>query len=171
MAEAARLEKLVDDLLLVLEQDIRLVEKVLHRLEQIRTYVIKRDESGLRALLGTIGSDRPLYAANESRRRRIREKLAEVLCCQPEAVNLSLVAGRAPASRQDAIAKTGTNLRALAEKLRKEHLSTTMLLAECARLNKLLLGGIFGSSVGEVTYTTLGSASWRTEGSVVSAKV
>ena len=178
--ETGEFEKLVDDLLSVLDEDIRLMETALSHLDGLRGLVIKRDESCLRALLETIESGRKFYVANESKRQEIRQGLAAMLGCSLEEMTLSKLlvsaelvsakragAGRASAtSRQIAISERKTKLKALVDKLRREHLSTMMLLSECARLNKLLLLGIFGSSderIG-VTYTAAGNTRWPAVG-------
>lgn len=177
MQETEQFEKLVDDLLSVLDEDIRLVETSLSHLDGLRGLVIKRDESSLRALIATIERDRKFYVANELKRQEIRQVLAAMLGCSPEEMTLSKLEERTvcdtgqsgallalPANRQIAVSERKTKLKALVDKLRREHSSTTMLLSECARFNKLLLLGIFGSSdehIG-VTYTAAGNTRWPT---------
>ena len=84
MQETEEFKKLVDDLLSVLDEDIRLVETSLSHLDGLRGLVIKRDESSLRALLATIERDRKFYVANELKRQEIRQVLAGMLGCTPE---------------------------------------------------------------------------------------
>jgi hypothetical protein len=50
-------------------------------------------------------------------------------------------------------------LQTLAEELKKEHLSTTMLLSDCARFNSMLLTSVLElGQVGTITYGPRGSA-------------
>lgn len=173
MDEKERLEKLVDDLLGALDEDARQLEATLSYLDQLRGFVIKRDESSLRALLETIEAERKFYTANESKRQRIRQELAVVLGCSREEMNLSRLELSVPPSRQRAVSEKKTRLRALAEKLRTEYLRTTMLLSECVRLNRLMLKGIFGAGCDRIgiTYTADGNAKWQMDRSIVSAKI
>jgi len=163
--------KLVDELLAVLDEDVRLLEKTLIPLDELRGFVIKRDESSLRTLLEKIETERNAYGANEQKRRQIRQELARLLGCPAEAMNLSKLERDAPAEKQTAVSERKTKLKGLTEKLRTEHFSTVMLLSECARLNRLLLRSVFGFSGRGVIYGADGNTKWNADRSIVSAKV
>lgn len=174
MLKSEEFEKLVDDLLSVLDEDIRLVEKALSRLDEIRGFVIKRDEVSLRGLLKDIEGDRGYYVANESKRQQVRDELAAALGCSAEAVNLSKLERaqlRMPPEKRTALSEKKTKLKTLVEKLKTEHLRTAMLLSECVRLNRLLLKGIFGFDSQAVTYGADGNTKWQAGRSIVSARV
>jgi hypothetical protein len=57
------------------------------------------------------------------------------------------------------VAAKKARLRALTKQLKKEHLSTAMLLSDCARFNGQLLSSVFNlGKVGIVCYDSKGSA-------------
>ncbi len=59
----------IEDLLGVLRQDIEHLERTLVRLNELRCFVIKRDEKGLTRLLDDIRMESRDYQANEQTRR------------------------------------------------------------------------------------------------------
>jgi len=148
------IEVKVDELLIVLDNDISHLEESLLRLDELRGLVIKRDEAGLGRLLEGIRVESDSYAANESNRRQIRKELAQFFGCQIEELTLSRLETQLGECKNAEVAARKAQLRSLARKLKTEHLSTAMLLADCARFNRMLLKSIL--SPGPSTATTYG---------------
>lgn len=151
-ATKCQLDK-VDELLVVLDEDIRNTQQSLSRLNELRSLVVKRDDASLAKLLENIRNESDSYAANELKRHSIRKELAVALNCNLEQVTLSRLEALLPAEKRVQVAKSKVQLRSLTKELKKEYLSTALLLAECARFNNLLLRSIFDlGKTGTITY-------------------
>jgi sugar-specific transcriptional regulator TrmB len=133
----------VDELLVCLDKDVERIERSLSRLNELRTLVIKRDDGALSKLLENIQAETDRYKSQESSRQSIRRELADALGCDFKHMTLSALEKSLPRAKKDQISRTKAKLKSLIEKLKKEYLSTILLLSECSRLNNLLLRSIF----------------------------
>ena len=69
-----------------------------------------------------------------------------------------------PKERKAQVAEKKAKLRSLTNELKEEHLSTAMLLSDCARFNSLLLKSVFDLGKTEtVTYNSNGSTKRQTD--------
>lgn len=137
------IEDKVDELLLVLDEDIQHIHQSLSRLNELRSLVIKRDDVALGKLLEFIRSDSEGYRNHELKRQSIRKELASALGCGLEQMTLSTLETSLPKEKKGQVAEKKAKLESLIKELKKEHLSTALLLSECARFNKMLLKGVF----------------------------
>lgn len=136
------IENKVNQLLAVLDKDIQYLQNNLTKLNELRGLVVKRDEASLQKLLERIQSEPNGYKENELARRQLREELAYAMDCRFEQMTLSRLETELSGEKKNEVAQRKMNLKTLAEKLKKEHLSTMMLLSDCARLNSMLLKNI-----------------------------
>jgi hypothetical protein len=151
------IEDKVDQLLAVLDNDIRNIEDNLSKLNELRGLVIKRDHVSLQKLLESIQSESNSYKENELERQLLREKLAAAFDCSFSQMTLSRLETALSGDKRNEIAQRKIKLQTLAGKLKKEHSSTAMLLSDCARFNSMLLKSIleFGQA-GTITYSSRG---------------
>jgi hypothetical protein len=157
------IEDNVDQLLAVLDKDIRNIEDNLSTLNEMKGLVIKRDENSLRTLLERIQSESNTYKENELNRRRLREKLASALDCSFAQMTLSRLETVLSGEKKTEITQRKTKLQTLAGKFRKEHSGTAMFLSDCARFNSALLRGVLEiGQTGTVTYSSRGFAERQT---------
>jgi hypothetical protein len=149
----------VDRLLIVLQRQIQTIKLNLSRLNELRAFVVKRDELSLRKLLSTIQSESPNQADDELKRETLRKELAIIFGCQTRQMTLTMLEEELDGPKKERVAQIKNDLRDSAIELRKEHAGTIMLLSECARFNKTLLNGVLqmGRS-SEITYSQNGSA-------------
>jgi hypothetical protein len=149
----------VDELLDVLDKDIGNMQRDLSCLNELRGLVIKRDDAALNKLLERIQSETNNYKDQQLRRRAARKDLADMFDCDFEQVTLSNLEARLPEGKRDQVAARKAKLKELVKELKKEHISTALLLSECARFNSLLLKSILGLGRSKaVTYTNNGAA-------------
>ncbi|MHC4424312.1 MAG: hypothetical protein ACYSWR_06560, partial [Planctomycetota bacterium] len=101
---------------------------------------------------------------NESKRQSLRKELADAIGCDVHQMTLSVLEDNLSKEKRDSVAERKTRLKSVIEQLKKELLSTTLLLSECARVNSLLLNGIFdfGKKDG-VYYSSNGSKKRQTD--------
>jgi hypothetical protein len=142
-ATAISIEDKVDELLLVLDEDIRHIQQSLSRLNELRSLIIKRDDAALGKLLELIRSESEGYRSHELKRQSIRKELASVLGCGPAQMTLSALETSLPKEKKGQVTEKKAKLQSLIKELKKEHLSTALLLSDCARFNRMLLKGVF----------------------------
>jgi len=157
-ATAVEIEDKVDELLALLDRDIEHMQKSLSWLNELRALVVKRNDSDLGKLLETIHAESDSYENHELRRESIRKDLANALDCGLEQVTLSRLEAILPEERKANVAGKKAELRRLTRELKGEHLSTAMLLSDCARFNRRLLQSVFDlGKMGMVCYDSKGS--------------
>jgi hypothetical protein len=163
-AVAPQIEQKVDELLAVLDKDIRHIRDCLSELNELRSSIVKRDDAALGRLLDKVQLAADSYAANELRRQSIRKELADILGCRFEQMTLSRLESELPKEKTSKIARRTAELRPLVKELKREHTSTMRLLSECARFNSLLLAGILDlGKTGTLVYSPKGAASQQTD--------
>jgi hypothetical protein len=143
-ATVVQIEDKVDQLLICLDRDVQHMQESLQQLDEMRRLVIKRDEDALGKLLESIQGASDDYRNQELNRKSIRKELAESLGCDIELMTLSALESCAPETQKKQITQMKAKLRSLSAELKKEYLSTALLLSECARFNNMLLKGILG---------------------------
>lgn len=153
----SRTEEKVDELLVCLEQDAQHVQESLSQLNELRRLVIKRDDVALGKLLENIHAGSNRYRTQESQRQSIRKDLAAVLGCDVGQLTLSVLEKSLSGAKTDQVSQMKTRLKSLIQELRKEYLSTVLLLSECSRLNDMLLRSIFDfGGTGDLYYNASG---------------
>jgi len=153
------IEDKINELLVVLDKDIQHIQDSLSRLNELRSLVIKRNDADLGKLLESIQTESDGYRSHELKRQSIRKELANALDCNFEQVTLSGLEAVLPEEQKVQVATRKVQLRALTEELKKEHLSTVMLVSDCARFNRQLLKSVFDiGKMGVVYYNSKGSA-------------
>ena len=158
----------VDELLIILDKDSKHVQESLSRLNELRSLVVKRDDAALGKLLERIHSESDSYRSHELKRQSIRKELATALDCNLEQMTLSRLEEVLPEEKKAQVTERKDKLRLLAGELKKEYLSTTMLLSDCARFNSLLLKSIFDlGKTGMVYYNSSGAAKRQTDAAFV----
>jgi flagellar biosynthesis/type III secretory pathway chaperone len=89
--------------------------------------------------------------------------------CGVSDVTLSRLEAVLPGEKRIQVAQRKVELRSLTEKLKKEHLKTTMLLSDCTRFNSELLRGILElGKTGAITYSSDGAAKHQSDSVFVS---
>jgi len=164
-----KIEGRIDELLAVLDKDVRHMQESLSMLNELRCLVVKRDDASLGKLLVSIQSESDNYRSNELERQSIRKHLAFDLGCSIEQVTLSRLEAELMGEKKARIAERKSQLRSLAEELKRQHLATAMLLSDCARFNSMLLESVFGlAGTRTITYDCNGSTKRQSNNTFVS---
>ncbi len=171
-ATAAIIEDKVDELLAVLDKDVGHIQQSLSQLNELRSHVIKRDDAALGKLLEGIQANSDSCRSYELKRQEIRKELANALGCNPRQVTLSALEAALPDEKKTRVARVKAKLGPLVKELKKEHLSTALLLSECVRFNGLLLKSIFDlGKTGTVTYNSNGATKQQADTAFLNLKL
>ncbi len=146
------IEGKIDELLACLDNESQHIQKNLAQLNKLRSFVIKRDDSGLGTLLKIIQAEAGSYRNQETKRETIRKELANILGYDAKQLTLSVLEENVPIRKKDQVIEKKAKLTSLINKLRKEYANTALLLSECARFNNLLLKSIFDLGKTETVY-------------------
>ena len=160
-ATAIEIEDKVDELLAALDKDSRHIQENLLKLNELRSLVVKRDDAALSRLLESIQADSDSYRSHELKRQSIQKDLADALGCNLEQMTLSALEASLPEEKKAQVTRMKAKLKSLITELRKEYLSTTLLLSECTRFNNLLLKSIFDLGKSDVVYYNSNGATNR----------
>ena len=154
---ASAVEDKVEELLACLDEDARRIQESLSQLNQLRTLVIKRDDEALGKLLDNIQAQSDQHSRRQQDRQSVRMNLANAFGCDLQQLTLSALLEKLPAAKKERVNQMKAKLKGLVAELRKEYLSTVLLLSECSRLNNLLLKSIFNlGGIGDVYYSANG---------------
>ncbi|MHC4293320.1 MAG: hypothetical protein ACYSTX_03420 [Planctomycetota bacterium] len=141
-----------------LEKDVQHIEQILENMDKIRALVLKRDEDTLKELLEQTQAKTDEYKGQESQRQLVSRELAHLLNCSVQQVTLSKLEQLLPEKLRAQVQEKRIKLKSLTNRLKKEHLNTVLLLAECARFNRMFLKGIFKlGKTDVVTYSSSGT--------------
>ena len=148
-----------EELVAVLETDVRHIQESLTLLDRLRSLLVKHDETGLQELLQQLRAEADAYASVEARRQRLRRHLAALLDVPTDELTLSRLAGALPAALGQSVACQRKALRDLVDRLGREYRSTSLLLADCVRFNSALFRAVFQQGKNEtVVYGATGEA-------------
>lgn len=163
-SSSIEIEDKIDELLSCLDKDSQHIEESLSQLNKLRSLVIKRDDAGLGKQLEIIQAESDSYRNHEAKRQSIRKELAKALGCKTEEITLSALEASLPKEKMTQITERKAKLMTLIQELKKEYLSTALLLSECARFNNLLLKSIFDlGQTGAVYYNSNGATKRQTD--------
>ena len=148
----------VDELITVLDRDIELLKLNLGRLDSLRGALIKRDEEAMKELLGAVKGGSDTQVNNDCRRERVRLELAGLFGCDARDLTVTMLITIVPQEQSKRLMEKKSQLLSLTNKVNAEHVSTSMLLAEYAKLNRLFLKKIFASDkTDSLVYNSRGS--------------
>jgi hypothetical protein len=149
----------VEQFLAVLDEDIRHLETTLSRLDALRSLLIKRDDTALEKLLGEVRGQGQECSANERMRQSLRTALARSLGWSGSRLTLSGLRAVLPEPQRAAVTARQEQLKSLVARLHREYTLTAVLVADCARFNRMLLTTLLGPA-GQwgITYRPNGAA-------------
>jgi hypothetical protein len=148
-----QIEKDIAEMLEILDTDIVNTGNDINILNELRGYLVSRDEKNMLRLLYAVRSIIQNRQDNQSKRFNVRRKLAQTLGCAVEKLTLSKLCDYIEEPFRTAIAERRNALVQIVERFKTEYEATAFLLSDCARFNSLLLRSLIGlSSAESVTY-------------------
>jgi flagellar biosynthesis/type III secretory pathway chaperone len=160
-ANATTSESDVHELLDVLDSEIELLDERSGQYRQLHQSLIARDEPAMERLLAEMERTQSRQADTDARMQAARRQLAGQLCCRPEELRLGRLASELPPEQGQAIEERRGRIVELTRQVRKEHMRAALLLAECARINRVLRRGLFGGQESCTTYDASGADVWK----------
>jgi len=157
-------------LLEALDGEIVLLARRQEQMAALSEAIVQRDEGRLEALLAEVAGTLSAQAEADERVRALQAELARRLGCPPETARLGLLAERVGGREGSEMQSRRDRIVELADGLRRQHLRTSVLLTECARVNRRMLETLCPAARGVSTYDSGGREHWRPETGRVSAE-
>jgi hypothetical protein len=151
----------VKELLTAMDSEIALLEERHSQFQQLYQAIIQRDDRRMESIFAQMTQIEARQEQTDRIIQLLRRRLAAELPCGAEEFRLSLLAAELGDDDRHELEGRRERIMALVKEVRREHLRTSMLLAECARINRLLLGELFPGQESCVTYGAGGSDVWK----------
>lgn len=164
MTEGSKTTEAVERLSAVLDSDIENLQKMLTRLDSMRSAVIKRDDAELAGILNEIRSDEQIQQERQNQREQIRREIAEIFEVSLEKITLTFLEKRVSETQKKILADKKKQLRILSGDLKREYAATVFLLGQCAKINKQMLDAIFNRGKGDAVIYDSGGTARRENG-------
>lgn len=165
------LGQLATGLLELLDEQQGLLERKTLELQGLAQSIVNRDEEWMAQLMGQMEQTQACQQAIDARLAMSRSMIASRLGVTPAQLNLSAVAPHLPAEQWERLSARRDRIIDTMRGLRRQHLHTSMLLIESARINRMMMESLLSRNPGLMTYGQGGSQTWRGEGSMVDAQM
>lgn len=167
ITETPQITEALAELTDVLDEEIAVLNKRLEQMELLSAAVVHRDDDTMEPLLEQMETTQSRQNQADTRLGEVRELLASLTGFPAQELRLRRLARELPDPVRGGIARRRDRLVELSEKLREKHLHTVLLLAESARINRLLLETLFPFSRPVTTYGAAGADQWRPDTGLV----
>jgi len=151
---------MVRELLDVLDEEIALLNLRRSQLELLSGAMLDRDEQAVGELLGDIEDSAQRQTTADLKLQAVRTALAAAMGIEADGLKLSNIVEALPADMRPQIDYRRQQIILLIDALRTQHMETAVLVHECARINRLLLEGLFRIDTRPVTYAAGGQQGW-----------
>ncbi len=151
----------VDDLLRALDDEIALLRERRGLLVQLYDATIGRNDRVMESLLLAMEQVEKRQLQTDRILQLLRRRLAAEMPCAQEEFGLSKLAKALSDEQAASVRDKREQIIALVGHVRQEHLRTSLLVAECARINRTLLGALFPGDQSCVTYGAGGTSVWK----------
>ena len=159
----------VQRLLAEMDAEIERLRLRLVQLEQLSQALVAGDEESLERLLAQMDAGQGPQAEADARLAEARRALAQALGCPGQRMSQWLA--RLEGHDRWEIQRRRSSILDLMGRLRRQHLASVTLLAECARVNRLLLDALMPRSGGVTVYGTGGADHWRGGAGLLNAEI
>ena len=132
---------------------------------------VNESEIQLEQLLSEMEETQQIQGDTERKLQALRSALANAIGCNPHRLRLADLMARLDDERRATLDYRRQQIILLVQEVRGQHLRTTMHLLESARINRMLLEGLFPQTESVNTYDMNGSSSWHADGGLVDAEL
>jgi flagellar biosynthesis/type III secretory pathway chaperone len=166
MTPPPQLDGLRDELIGLLDQEIELLGIRIGQFDALYEAILHRRNDEMESLLETMTRTQQQQATLDVTLQDMRRLFARWMGCPPGEVRLASIAQAVSDGRQ--VESRRERIIVLAEKLKKKHLHTAVLLGECSRLNRMLLDGLLPSGPQPITtYGRGGRKDWQSSSTLL----
>ena len=152
---------LIDKLLSVLDVESHLLELRRTQMEELHDLLIHSDEARMERLLCEMEQAQQRQFETDEALASVRSALARAMGRPDGKVRIQEILPYLDEPIRLAVKDRREKLMLQANRLREQHLATTILLSESLRINRILLEGLFPRREALETYDTKGVRKWQ----------
>ena len=164
-------DQLTEELAALLEEEAELLHLRLRQMVRLSDAIVGRGDEDMQPVLDEMEQTQRRQEATDLKLQAVRNAFSSALGERGAALKLSELIDRLPPRQAAALDYRRQQIILLAERLRGQHLQTVVLLAECARVNRRLMEGLFPSGESLTTYGRGGRDAWRPGAGLVDAEL
>ena len=162
---------IIEELISFLDNQSEHVQKMIEFLDEFRKALIRRDLPVLQDMQTQLEQELEIRVQLDQSQRNLQRKLSGILECPDEEACLSALCRLLDSPLRETIQQRQRHLNEQILHLRQQHLSTELLLRECARMNRRFLEMIVGTDEKGKTYDAQGRCAWNTRQGLMSVKL
>ncbi len=167
----AGIASIIDELLGVLDEEIALLQRRKSQMGRLCEAIVERDDDTMERLLAEMSETQQLQEHVDLKLLAHRNTVANAVGRAPGEMKLSVLIAELPPSHRPAVDYRRQQIVLLIQDVRRQHLDTALLLGECARINHMLLTGMFPAASEVTTYDHDGPDTWRSDTGLVDAEL
>lgn len=167
ITETPQITETVAELTELLDEEIALLTARLEQMELLSAAMVSLDDDAMEPVLERMERTQSQQQQTDNRLAQVRESLASLAGLPVRQMRLSRLVRELPEAMGRQVERRRDRLVELSDELRRHHLQTVLLLAESARINRLLLDTLFPASEPVTTYDTGGADQWRPDTGLV----
>lgn len=145
----------------LLDEEIELLEIRSQQMTRLAEAILGRGEEGMEPVLAEMEHVAGQQENTDRRLRAARRDLAEAFGVEAGDLKLCELIDRLGEPLAADLDRQRDMIVRLAGRLRRQHLETSVLLAECSRVNRMLLEGLLPAGQTVTTYGRGGTADWK----------
>jgi flagellar biosynthesis/type III secretory pathway chaperone len=161
----------LDQLVAALDRELALLERRERQTDELRQAIIQADDVEMEALLDRMGEADREQSLVDAEVGSLRAAISAMLDPRAPTMKLSEMVKRLPPERSGGIERRRELIVRKIDDLRQLHVETAVLLAECARINRMLLDTMLRGSSTVITYDARGGHHRARSGGLLSAKL
>lgn len=163
--------KTVELLVGALDRELELLDRRGGQMERLREAIVKADDATMEPLLAELAAGEVEQKQVDAELGRLRAAASLVLCPEGPVLKLSELAKCLPEEAWRQVERRRLAIVQKIRELRQRHMETAILLAECSRINRVLLETLLGSGRMVVTYDARGGHHRQTDARLLNAEL
>ncbi|RPI61752.1 MAG: hypothetical protein EHM48_05140, partial [Planctomycetaceae bacterium] len=132
------------------------------QLANLYAAILERDNAAMETILEQMEHSQRHQIVLDGRMAQVRAAVAVEMGTPADTTRLATIIDALPAEQAAMVATRRSKIIELAERLRRQHMQTAMLLRECSRVNRMMLESLMsGGGPALTTYGAAGKNEWH----------
>ncbi len=165
------LQEMVRELLILLDEEIQLLRLRVGQFDELYEVTLRRGSERVDLLLEEMVLAQQRQIDLDAKLQAGRGMIARSVGCPRRELKLSMLIEMLEDVQARELEHKRQQIILLAERLKRRHLDTAMLLSESIRVNRMLLEGLLPASGTVTTYNTGGAKGWRDGTGLLDAEI
>lgn len=162
---------MVKELIAILDEEIDLLNRKNAELDRLSAATMDRNDEEMVKLLVEMDQTHQAQAATDVKLDALRKAFADRLDRSLNQMRLADLIDALDEPDKLTVEYRRNQIVLLAEKLRRQYMTTAMVLRESARINQVLLEGLFPKAQPVQTYDANGPSTWRPDTGLLEAEM